>query len=103
MYTKRQRVNKGSYDVKSNPFCKDVRIYRAPSFYIRGGVDLSGNDRRKPLPSAPDDPDHPGDVNLLTDPTVDRLALLDYATDLDNIADQRAVENATGDNIEKSE
>ena len=103
MYSKRQRINRGSYGLTSNPFCKESRVYRSPSFYIRGGVDLSGKDNRKPLPSACDDPDHPGEVNMLTDATVDRLELLDYATNLDHIADLKAVETATGDHVEKPE
>lgn len=103
MYPKKHIINRGVPSRSFfNPFCSDFRICRPFSFYARGGVDLNGSDRRKPLPSAPDDPDHPGEVNLLTDSTVDRLDLLDLATTLDNESDLRSVETATGDSLDKA-
>lgn len=96
MYLKRHRINSGAYCARFYPFCSETRIHRSQSFYARGGVDLRGSDPRKPLPSAPDDPEHPGEVNLLTDATVDRLDLLDLATSLDHEADMRALEDSAG-------
>lgn len=100
MYLKRHRINQGECSEHFNPFCSEPRVYRSAAFYARGGVDIRGTDPRKPLPSAPDDPDAPGEVNLLTDATVNKLDLLDYATTIDNEADRRAVESATGEKLD---
>lgn len=103
MYRKIQRVNRGSYNRTSKPFCPDVRISRPLSFYVRGGVDISGVDKRPPLPSVADDPEAPGMVNLLTDATVDKLDLFELAGHAEREAEIRALEKATGDYIEKPE
>ena len=103
MYKKRQSVNKGSYDVKSNPFCSDVRIHRPLSFYVRGGVDIKGQDMRPPLPSVSDDVDAPGEVNLLTDANYNMLDLAELASVAATESERRALEKATGEHLEESE
>lgn len=103
MYHKKQHVNYGSYSKTTRPFCSDERIYRPLSFYVRGGVDLAGQDRRQPLPSVADDADAPGEINLLTDATVDRLDLADLASGAATVSERRALEKATKDKIDNPE
>ena len=100
MYKKRQRVNKGSYNSKSNPFCSEVRIYRPLSFYVRGGVDVTGQDMRPPLPSVADDVDAPGEVNLLTDATINQLDLMELASVAATESERRALEKASKEHLE---
>lgn len=100
MYKKQKRINVGSYSLSTNPFCSELRIYRPLSFYFRGGVDLTGQDRRQPLPSVADDADAPGEINLLTDATVDRL---DLASGAATVSERRALEKATKDKIDNPE
>lgn len=103
MYKKRERVNRGTYSCSSNPFCSDIRLHRPVSFYVRGGVDLQGQDNRPPLPSVADDADAPGEVNLLTDATVDRLDLMDLAFVAASESERRALEKASKESQKSGE
>ena len=103
MYIKRQRVNRGISDLKLNPFCSEVRIYRPLSFYARGGVDLAGQDRRPPLPSEVDDKDFPGEVNMLTDSSIGLLDILDFAAGAECDSERRALEKAAKEKVENPE
>lgn len=103
MYRKKQRINSGKYSIVSRPFCCEARIYRPLSFYVRGGVDIAGQDMRPPLPSVADDADAPGEINLLTDATVDRLDLADLASQAATVSERRALEKAAREKIEKPE
>lgn len=103
MYHKNQRINRGKYSIVSRPFCGDVRIHRPLSFYVRGGVDISGPDMRPPLPSVADDADAPGEINLLTDATVDRLDLAELASRAATVSERRALEKASGEKLDNPE
>ena len=103
MYKKRQRVNKGSYNVKLNPFCFEARVYRPLSFYVRGGVDITGQNMRPPLPSVADDADAPGEVNLLTDANINQLDLMELASVAATESERRALEKASKEHLEDSE
>jgi len=85
MYKKRISVKVADCDLVSiNPFAPDVRVARPISYFVKGGVDLSGTASRPPLPGTFADKESiaTGDIDISTDPTVGRLDILDYAQTL---------------------
>ena len=95
MYKKRILVNMGSATGVYNPFCDDVRIARPMSYYVNGGVDVDGVSRRPPLPSHHDTPEEisSGTVDIASDPTVSRMDILDYASQLASDVESRSAED----------
>lgn len=75
-----------------NPFADDVRIARPVSYFVNGGVDLSGVSNRPPVPGTYSDSESISDgiVDIATDPTISRLDILDYASTLSSKSESQA-------------
>ena len=80
-------VSPESHESEIRPFCKDVRISRSLSYYLRGGLDLDGVMNRKPVGLTSDTSEDisSGSVDMFTDARVSRLDIAskasEYATD----------------------
>lgn len=63
------------------PLCKEDCIARPLSYHVAGGVDVNAISKRPPLPGKFDEADviASGEVDIFTDPRMNRLDVVDYA------------------------
>lgn len=99
MYKKHRIIHPGPVGSSVSvirPFCDDDRIARPFSYYLQGGVNLSGSDKRQGLPDVFDDSETvaSGDVDILTDPRVSRFDVVDFASEYVSEREARAAREA---------
>lgn len=79
----KRKLSQGN-SCEMNPFVEHKVLYHRPSFYLRGGIDLSRKERA-PLKSVPAQSEDvaEGVVNVLADP---RVSALDIAVEASKIS-----------------
>ena len=80
MYKIKRTKSKGT--AFDSPFCERRVVHRSPSFFLRGGIDLSRKER-KALPSVPMHSEDVANnvVNVMADPRMSKLDIIVMASE----------------------
>lgn len=82
------------------PFCKDTVVCRPLSYYVRGGLDLSGSMNRRPvgLTSSSAEDVASGTVDMCTDARISRLDIASMASQYATESQQRSAKEISDTN-----